>query len=125
MGNILVKVLAEGKGIFVRQCLKEARVQCYESRLNKGDCVAKVDVFIRGDLSNVAACIATAVRLRAISKGVGLPPNPTAMNAAHHVATHGVSGHKSAAVMVVPQSGMKERARRRVSAPMSFVMRCT
>jgi hypothetical protein len=31
MGNILVKVIAEGKGIVVRQCLKEARVQRYEA----------------------------------------------------------------------------------------------
>jgi len=28
--NTLTKVLAEGKGIFVRGCLKEARVQSYE-----------------------------------------------------------------------------------------------
>jgi hypothetical protein len=70
MGNILVKVRAEGKGIVVRQCLKEASVQRYESR-------------IRGDLSNGAAIIAAGVGLRAISKGVGLPPKPTAIMAAH------------------------------------------
>jgi hypothetical protein len=40
----------------------------------------------------MAACIATGVGLRAISKGVEVPPNPTAMKAAHHVATHGVRG---------------------------------
>ena len=28
--NTLAKVLADGKGIFVRRCLKEARVQSYE-----------------------------------------------------------------------------------------------
>jgi hypothetical protein len=32
MGNILVKVLAKGKGGTARDRLKEARVQCYESR---------------------------------------------------------------------------------------------
>ena len=30
MGNILVKVLAEGKGIVVRQSVKEAGLQSYE-----------------------------------------------------------------------------------------------
>jgi len=62
--------------------------------------VAKVHVLIRGDLSNGAAIIATGVGLRAISKGVELPPNPTASMEAHHVATHGVSGQKSAEVIV-------------------------
>jgi hypothetical protein len=40
------------------------------------------------------------VGLRAISEGVELPPNPTADKAAHHVATHGVRGQKSAEVIV-------------------------
>jgi len=30
MLNILTKILAKGKGIVVRRCLKEARVQSYE-----------------------------------------------------------------------------------------------
>ena len=30
MLNILTKILADGKGISVRRCLKEARVQSYE-----------------------------------------------------------------------------------------------
>ena len=57
----------------------------------------KVHVLIRGDLSNGAAIIAMGVGLRAISKGVELPPNPTAIKAAHHVATYDVIGQKSAA----------------------------
>jgi len=67
--------------------------------------VATVHVLIRGDLSNGAACIATGVGLRAISKGMGLPPNPTAIMAAHHVVTHGVSGQKSAEVIVAKCPG--------------------
>ena len=55
---------------------------------------------IRGDLSNGAAIIAMGVGLRAISKGVELPPNPKAIKAAHHVATYDVIGQKS-----VPQAG--------------------
>jgi hypothetical protein len=39
--------------------------------------VATVHVLIRGDLSNGAAIIARGVGLRAISKGVEVPPNPT------------------------------------------------
>ena len=40
------------------------------------------------------------VGLRAISKGVELPPNPTAIKAAHHVATYDVIGQKSAEAIV-------------------------
>jgi len=37
MLNILIKVLAEGKGIFARSCLKEARAQsCEPMRLRHG-----------------------------------------------------------------------------------------
>jgi len=45
------------------------------------------------------------VGLRTISKGVEVPPNPTAIKAAHHVVTHGVSGQKSAEVIVAQCSG--------------------
>ena len=62
--------------------------------------VAKVHVLIRGDLSNGAAIIAMGVGLRAISKGVEVPPNPTAIKAAHHVATYDVIGQKSAEAIV-------------------------
>jgi hypothetical protein len=47
-----------------------------------------------------AAIIAMGVGLRAISKGVELPPNPTAIKAAHHVATYDVIGQKSAEAIV-------------------------
>jgi len=40
------------------------------------------------------------VGLRAISKGVEVPPNPTAIKAAHHVATYDVIGQKSAEAIV-------------------------
>lgn len=33
MLNILIKILAEGKGVFARSCLKEARAQGCESSL--------------------------------------------------------------------------------------------
>jgi hypothetical protein len=36
MLNILIKILAEGKGIVVRRCLKEARVQSYEPTNRNG-----------------------------------------------------------------------------------------
>jgi hypothetical protein len=42
-----------------------------------------IHVLIRGDLPNGAAIITMGVGLRAMSKGVGLPPNPKAMKAAH------------------------------------------
>ncbi len=45
------------------------------------------------------------VGLRAISKGVELPPNPKAMKAAQHVVTHDVSGQKSAEVIVAKCPG--------------------
>jgi len=61
--------------------------------------VAKVHVLIRGDLLNGAAIIAMGVGLRAISKGMDLPPKPTVMKAAHHMVTHGVSGQKSVPTM--------------------------
>jgi len=50
-------------------------------------------------LLNGAAIIDMGVGLRAIQKGVALPPNPTAIKAAHHVATYDVIGQKS-----VPQA---------------------
>jgi hypothetical protein len=34
--NTLAKVLADGKGIFVRRCLKEARAQSYEPTNRNG-----------------------------------------------------------------------------------------
>jgi len=40
------------------------------------------------------------VGLRAISKGVEVPPNPTVIKAAHHVATYDVIGQKSAEAIV-------------------------
>jgi len=40
------------------------------------------------------------VGLRAISKGVELPPNPTVMKEAHHVTTYDVIGQKSAEAIV-------------------------
>jgi hypothetical protein len=45
------------------------------------------------------------VGLRAISKGVEIPPNPTAIKAAHHVATYDVIGQKSAKAIVVECPG--------------------
>jgi hypothetical protein len=36
MLNILIKILAEGKGISVRRCLKEARAQSYEPTNRNG-----------------------------------------------------------------------------------------
>ena len=36
MLNILIKILAEGKGIVVKRCLKEARVQSYEPTNRNG-----------------------------------------------------------------------------------------
>ena len=53
----------------------------------------------------MAAIIARGVGLRAVSKGMEVPPNPTVMKAAHHVVTHGVSGQKSAEVIVAKCPG--------------------
>ncbi len=36
MLNILIKIIAEGKGIVVRRCLREARVQSYEPTNRNG-----------------------------------------------------------------------------------------
>jgi hypothetical protein len=47
-----------------------------------------------------AAIIAMGVGLRAISKGVELPPNPKVMKAALYGATHRVIGQKSAEAIV-------------------------
>jgi hypothetical protein len=47
-----------------------------------------------------AAIIATGVGLRPTMKALELPPNPMVIMAAHHVVTHGVSGQKSAEVIV-------------------------
>lgn len=47
-----------------------------------------------------AAIIAMGVGLRAISKGVELPPNPKVMEAALYEATHRMIGQKSAEAIV-------------------------
>jgi hypothetical protein len=64
-----------------------------------------IHVLIRGDLSNGAAVIAMGVGVRAISKGVDLPPDRTAIMAAHQVVTHDVSGRKSVEVIVAQCPG--------------------
>jgi hypothetical protein len=65
----------------------------------EGTLFNRVNVLIRGDLSNGAACLAMGVGLRAISKGMEWPPNSTVTKAAHHVVTHGVRGQKSVEVI--------------------------
>jgi len=48
----------------------------------------------------LAVSVAMGVGLRAISKGVELPPNPKVMEAAHHGAIFDVIGQKSAEAIV-------------------------
>ena len=71
----------------------------------EGTLFNRVNVLIRGDLPTVAAFIAKGAGLRAIPKGVGLPPNPTVIMAAHHAVTQGVSGRKSAEAIVAKRPG--------------------
>jgi hypothetical protein len=53
----------------------------------------------------LAVSVAMGVGLRAISKGVELPPNPKVMEAAHHAVTHGVIGQKSAEAILAKRPG--------------------
>jgi hypothetical protein len=73
-GKVARHTKALGSGDRVNAALVEQQFTLLN--FPEGTLFNRVNVLIRGDLSNGAAYLATGVGLRAISKGVELPPNP-------------------------------------------------
>ena len=65
-----------------------------------GGCASKVHVLIRGDLSEERSKLAMGAGLRPSSKGLEVPPDPTAASTARPRAISGVFRQKSADAIV-------------------------